>query len=244
MDSVQNVGHNYDHTSSTKFFKLERSRGLPAWAQSLVFHIAQVLEVHHNNILYRDRQAGRETHWLTDSKEQSPSWEANSSSAIQKIPCIFRDFRLHYCHHNSLPLVNILTQMTQAHAFPLYFFNTHFNITFPSALWFSNLPLSLRFPCQKPVCTSLLPICTMWPTHLILLHFKTQIIFGEEYMSQSSSLRNFLQSPVTPSLLDPHTFLSTQFLNTFSLCPSLHVNTLHRTSQKKPFHQHHVVVHP
>ena len=102
----------------------------------------------------------------------------------------------------------------------------------PSALWSSNLSLSLRFPCQKPVCIPLFPVCATWPTHLILLHFKAQIILGEEYISQSSSLCNFLQSPVTLSLLDPHTFLSTQSLNALSLCPFLHVNTLHRTSQK------------
>ena len=114
--------------------------------------------------------------------------------------------------------------MTQAHAFPPYFFNTHFNITFPSALWSSNFSLSSRFPCQKPACIPLFPVYTTWPTHLILLHFKAQIILGEEYVSQSSSSCNFLQSPVTLSLLDPHTFLSTQTFNTLSLRPSLHVN--------------------
>ena len=60
--------------------------------------------------------------------------------------------------------------------------------------------------------------------HLILLDFITCTILGEEYRSLSSSLCNFLHSPVTPSLLGPNIFLNTLFSNTLSLRSSLNVS--------------------
>jgi hypothetical protein len=47
----------------------------------------------------------------------------------------------------------------------------------------------------------------------------TQIIFGEEYRSLSSSLCNVLHSPVNLSSLGPNIFLST-----LSLCSSLNMS--------------------
>jgi hypothetical protein len=44
------------------------------------------------------------------------------------------------------------------------------------------------------------PIRATCPAHLILLYFTTRTILGKEYRSLSSSLCNFLHSPVTSSL--------------------------------------------
>ena len=62
------------------------------------------------------------------------------------------------------------------------------------------------------------------PAHLILLDFTTRTILGRELRSLSSSLCNFLHSPVTSSLLGPNALLNTLFSNTRSLRPSLNVS--------------------
>jgi hypothetical protein len=52
----------------------------------------------------------------------------------------------------------------------------------------------------------------------------TRKIFGEQYRSLSSSLCNFLQSPVTSSLSVPNILLSTLLSDTLSLRSSLNVS--------------------
>ena len=93
--------------------------------------------------------------------------------------------------------------------------SSHLRLGLPSGLFHSGFP-------TKTLCTSLpSSIRATCPAHLILLDFINRTILGEEYRELSSSLCNFLHSPVTPSLLDPNILLDILFLNTLSLCSSL-----------------------
>ena len=79
--------------------------------------------------------------------------------------------------------------------------SSHLRLGLPSGLFPSGFP-------TKTMYTPLLrPIRATCPAHIILLDFIAQTILGEEYRSFSSSLRSFLHSPVTSSLLDPNILL-------------------------------------
>jgi hypothetical protein len=62
------------------------------------------------------------------------------------------------------------------------------------------------------------------------------MIFGDEYELSSSSLLDFLQPPVTSSLLGPNNIISALFSNTLNLCSSLNmrdqVSYAHKTTGK------------
>jgi hypothetical protein len=83
--------------------------------------------------------------------------------------------------------------------------------------------LSLRFPCQNPVCTSPLPHMCYTPNPSHSSRFDHPNHMCEEYRSLSSSLCSLLHSSVTLSLLGPNILLSTLFSNTHSLQSSLNV---------------------
>jgi hypothetical protein len=53
------------------------------------------------------------TNKLTNSNEQSPSWEYDSHSASQEILQVKRE--VHHSAHKSPPLVHILSQMNPVH---------------------------------------------------------------------------------------------------------------------------------
>ena len=163
-------------------------------------------------------------HSLTYSMEQSPSWEATWYSANQEIPRILWNPKVHYCNHKFLPLAPILSQFDPVHTPTSHFLKTHLNplntklnpichllallgahpilhvsqirvnIMLPTIPGSPKRSLSLRFPHQNPVYTSLLPIHATCPAHLILLDFINWTILGEQYRSLSSSLCSFLHS--------------------------------------------------
>jgi len=112
-------------------------------------------------------------------------------------------------HSRVPPHVPIRSQLNPFHTPLSYFLKILFNIILPSRPRSPKWSLSLRFSHQNPEYTSPLPICATSLAHLILLDFITRTVLGEEYISLSSSLCSFLQSPVTSSLLGPNILLNT-----------------------------------
>jgi hypothetical protein len=97
----------------------------------------------------------------------------------------------------------------------------HFNINLPSMSGSSNWSLSVRFPHQNSLSSSL-PLLAMYPAHLIL-DLITHMIFGKEYRSLSSYLCSLLHIHVTLSRLCP-IVLKTVLSNILSLYSFLNVN--------------------
>ena len=99
---------------------------------------------------------------------------------------------------------------------PLYFIfwrsivilSSHLHLGLPSGLF------SLSIPTKTLYTLLLSPILAICHTHHILLNLITLTILGEEYRLLSSSLCNFLHSPVTSSLLGPNILLNTLFSST------------------------------
>src|SRR5215510_4829033 len=107
---------------------------------------------------------------------------------------------------------------------PSNFLKVHLNIILPPTSGSPQWPLPSGFPTNT-LCTPFSsPIRATCSAHLILLDLTTCTILGEEYRTFSSSLCNFLHSPVTSSVLGPNTLLNTLFSNTLSLCSSLNVS--------------------
>ena len=76
----------------------------------------------------------------------------------------------------------------------------HFNIILSST---SGLPIKVSFPQVFPLDGSIHATC---PAHLSCLYLRFIIMLGEEYNACSSTLCNFLHSPVILSLSQLHKY--------------------------------------
>ena len=159
---------------------------------------------------------------LTYSRVQSLSWEVNWFAASQEIPRISPNPKVHYHTHQRPPPVSILGQPNPFPICTSHLLEIHPNSIHPSTPRSPKWSPSLRYPHQDPIHPLSSPIRATCPAHLILLYFITHTMLGEEYKSFSSSLCNFLHSPVTSSLLGPNILLNTMFSNTVSLPKPLH----------------------
>jgi hypothetical protein len=127
----------------------------------------------------------------------SPSWEANRSSASLEIPRILCSPKFHYRVPKNPPSVPILSQINPVHAPTSHFSEIHFNIILPYT------PGSSKFPHQKPVCISA-RLRTCYVTYSSsLFDLIARIVFGEEYRARSSSLCRFLHPSPLPVPLRP-----------------------------------------
>ena len=164
------------------------------------------------------------TYLLTYSMVQSPSWEANWFAASQEIPRISWNPKVHYRTHKRPPPIPILGQPNPVHIPISHLLEIHPNIIHPSTPRSPQWSLSLRFPHQDPIRPLSSSIRTTCPAHLILLHFITRTILGEQYRSFSCSLCSLLHSLVNSSLLGPNILLNTMFSNTLSFLSSRNVS--------------------
>ena len=135
---------------------------------------------------------------LTHSMKHSPSWEGNSSSAIQEILRILWNPKVHYPEFANACHLSVWWASSIVHTPTSHFLKNHNNI-FPYTPVSPKLSLSLRFSTKTPYTPILSPKRATCPAHLILLDFIIRTMLGKDYGSLSSSLCSFLHSPLTSS---------------------------------------------
>jgi hypothetical protein len=161
---------------------------------------------------------------VTVCVQRSHTWEANSSSASQEIPCISYKAKAHYPIYN-IP-INPNPEPDQSSTSSLSrFFELCLNIiiltTYRSALW----SLFFRFYSPTPKLFIFLssPIYATCPAH----HSKNDWCLIKSW---SSLLCSLLQPRVSSFILGPNTSLSALFWNTLSQCSSPNVRDLFHTN--------------
>jgi hypothetical protein len=146
--------------------------------------------------------------------EQSPSAEARQE--FTWILCMEPDSSLpHSQHPTTCPYSKPDLSNLQL---PPYLLYIRFNIILSCMPTSYELSLSLSTPHQNLYEPLISPIPATCPPYLILF----DLITREEYRSCSSSVCNFLHSPVISSFLDLAILFSTPFSITLSMCSPYH----------------------
>jgi hypothetical protein len=137
--------------------------------------------------------------------------------------------------HSQVPATSPYPEPAQFSPYPTScLLKIHLNTLFHLRL---GLPSGL-FPSGFPTKTLYISLpSTPQPSYMPLLshsRFIIHVIVGEQYKSLSSSLRSFLHSPVTSSVLDPNILLSCQ-----CICTIRRITQVHRqfTAQRNGFNQ-------
>jgi len=140
------------------------------------------------------------TNQSTNYREQNSSWEANSSSLSKRITHIPWHRTVRDQLHNSPPFVPILSQINPVHTLSFSSWRKFFIVQPYLCLVLPSHLLLSSFPTRTLHAFLSLLLHATCPAYLIFIQCISIIIFSERYKSQSTSLCNFLQSPLTSTL--------------------------------------------
>jgi hypothetical protein len=126
---------------------------------------------------------------LTHSIQRSPAWEANRFSPSQEITAFYGNRKFITAFSSPRHLRNQFIPRVPP---PFHLIlSIHLLLDLPNVLLISGFLIKTLYASPLPT------IRTKCLAYIILLDLISRVIFGEQYRSLSSSLCNFLHSPVT-----------------------------------------------